>query len=313
MLRVAQPENQLRLSKQCDLWAFVWTSSSVAADFVTGLALAGESRRGSAAQLLEIGAGSGLCSVAAALAGWHVTATDAVVDALTLMQLNAARAGPDAASRFTTAQLDWHRGLGSSSLASEAQRFDVVVGADVLFLASNARPILTLLRGVFSSADPRRCEPTPSTDASDGAAEPSGTAAGAAKGAASVSCPPFALLFDPGRPGREEIEALAADYGLSCARYDFASLPTAVATMRECSVLLLSPIGAEAPGAAEGKAAGCDCVRCALRRAADTALTHLRSRCIGSGATLDPAAAASAGSSVVKAAYGYTLPSVPPL
>lgn len=315
MLRVAQPEQQLRLSKQCDLWAFVWTSSSVAADVVAGLFDAcrhGSELRPDEPTLLEIGAGSGLCSVAAAAAGWRVTATDAVADALTLMQLNAARAGAEAAARFTTAQLDWHRGLSGSVLAASAHRFDLIVGADVLFLASNARPILTLLRDILCSDDSRQREPLPAAVTAEPPAAAGSAAAPDADSPATSHCPPVALLFDPGRPGREELESLASDYGLACERHDFASLPTAVALMRECSVLVLSPARLVTEGASSRRtgSADCECNRCCLRRAIPSALASLRSRRVDG--VPSAAVAGGDGTTSVKPSYGYTLPSVAP-
>ena len=255
LLHVARPAEQQRLSKQCDLWAFVWASSSALADLVT-LISEDLGRRGSGVEscfalsngilACEIGAGSGFASLACALAGWRVTTTDAVGDALALVNLNAQRLGVQAMLR--TAAVSWYTGW---PVDLDASAFHVLLGADILFLSSNARPVLTLLAAAWSPAP--------------------------AAAAVSSRTERLALIVDPGRPGADELEALAPDFGIAAVRRDVHDMPTSVAAMKLCTVFVLRP-ACSAPGV--------------LHAAALAAIEKLDARA-GAHATM---------------AYGYTLP-----
>ena len=115
-------------------WAQVWPSAVAASRRIlldTSLV--------SGKAVLEIGAGLGLCSVCAALAGAAaVVATDRDADALRFAAANAAQNGVQHLVR--TEQLDW-----SQSEEEEPERFDTVLAADVIYDESAAQKIAELL------------------------------------------------------------------------------------------------------------------------------------------------------------------------
>src|SRR5437764_5727180 len=109
-------------------WAELWPSGVALAEVVAGLDVRG-------VRVLELGAGLGLPSLAAALGGAEVLATDWAEDAVALLRANAARNG--IALRAEVARWD------------EPDRFeagwDLVLAADVLYEARNAEQLLALL------------------------------------------------------------------------------------------------------------------------------------------------------------------------
>jgi predicted nicotinamide N-methyase len=128
-------------------WADLWPSAKMLAH-----SLVEENGRGK--RLLELGCGSGLVSVAAAIAGYDVLATDYYADALLFTRLNVQRNVPGAAIR--TRDVDWRdmpKGLG---------RFERVLAADVLYEPAHgdliARAITKTLAddGWATVADPGR-------------------------------------------------------------------------------------------------------------------------------------------------------------
>jgi predicted nicotinamide N-methyase len=137
-------EERFGIDEFMPYWAELWPSGIALARHVVGLPL-GETR------VLELGCGLGLPSLAAALAGAHVLATDWAPEALALLEANAAANG----IRVETAVLDWRFGAPGGP-------FDLVLGADVLYEARNAEPLLALLAeavadgGVAIVADPGR-------------------------------------------------------------------------------------------------------------------------------------------------------------
>jgi predicted nicotinamide N-methyase len=111
-------------------WAELWPS---------GLDLArAVSRRGvRGLSVLELGCGLALPSIAAALAGARVLATDWSPDAVALAAWNARRNG----ARLRTAVCDWN---APARLVSEAP-WDVVLAADVLYERRAVDALLDLL------------------------------------------------------------------------------------------------------------------------------------------------------------------------
>jgi predicted nicotinamide N-methyase len=109
-------------------WAELWPSGVALAAYVGSLDLR---RR----RVLELGAGLGLPSFAAALRGADVLATDWAEDAVTLLAANAARNGV----RLRSQAVRW----------DEPARFgagwDLVLGADLLYEQRNAEQLLELL------------------------------------------------------------------------------------------------------------------------------------------------------------------------
>lgn len=127
-------------------WADVWESAIVLAE-----ELAAVDGRGLA--LLELGCGLGLPSLAAAQAGFTVTASDYEPPALEGVRFNAVRNGLD---KISTLELDWR------ALPEDLGRFHRVVAADVLYEshhpAALADVIARTLRpdGIALVADPGR-------------------------------------------------------------------------------------------------------------------------------------------------------------
>src|SRR5581483_8450832 len=127
-------------------WAEVWPS---------GVALARhlELRPLGGLRLLELGCGLGLPSLAAAVGGARVLATDWAEDALELLRENAARNGV----RLQTAALRW-----DDPGPLRGRRFPLVVAADVLYEERNGAQLAALVPRVLEDggavlvADPGR-------------------------------------------------------------------------------------------------------------------------------------------------------------
>jgi len=125
-------------------WAELWASGVALARTVAGLELDG-------ARVLELGAGLGLRSLAAALAGTDVLATDWSVDAVELLRANAAR--NDIVLRVELVRWDRPEPL------LRAAPWDLVLASDVLYERRNAEQLLQLLPRLgaeFLLADPGR-------------------------------------------------------------------------------------------------------------------------------------------------------------
>ncbi|GAB3463471.1 methyltransferase domain-containing protein [Kineococcus endophyticus] len=110
-------------------WAELWPSALVLAD-VLPTELTGRLR------VLEIGAGLGVPSLCAALAGHDVTAADWAPDSVDLLRDNAVRNG---------ATLRAERWSWTDDPAPLAPPFDVVLAADVLYERRNVAPLLAVL------------------------------------------------------------------------------------------------------------------------------------------------------------------------
>jgi len=101
--------------------------------------------------VVELGAGLGLPSLAAALRGADVLATDWADDAVTLLRENAERNGV----RLRVVRVRWDE---PEELVAAAP-WDIVLGADLLYEARNAEQLLSLLPrlgGEILLADPGR-------------------------------------------------------------------------------------------------------------------------------------------------------------
>ena len=128
-------------------WAELWPSGVALARRVAARALRG-------ARVLELGCGLGLPSLAAALAGGRVLATDWSPQAIELLRDNAERNGAE----LETEIVDWQR---PAPLLARAP-WDLVLGADLLYERRNVAPLLELLppllgaRGELWLADPGR-------------------------------------------------------------------------------------------------------------------------------------------------------------
>ncbi len=128
-------------------WAELWPSALALARAVGGRALRG-------ARTLELGCGLGLPSIAAALAGGRVLATDWSPDAVEFTRRNAERNGATVEARVCS----WAE---PDALVARAP-WDLVIGSDLLYEGRNADLLLPLLprlvdeRGEILLADPGR-------------------------------------------------------------------------------------------------------------------------------------------------------------
>lgn len=139
-------------------WAELWPSSTVLANFV----VADQRPRGRA---VELGAGIGLVSIAATLAGHEVLATDYYADALLFARANAFR---NIGREIDTALVDWR------AIPTSLPRFDVVLASDVLYESRYAPLVASTIdrflapRGVAYVADPGRVAANAFVDACRG-------------------------------------------------------------------------------------------------------------------------------------------------
>jgi len=125
-------------------WAELWQSGLALAHVVARLDLTGR-------RVLELGAGLGLPSLAAALRGGDVLATDWSPEAVALLRDNAARNG-------ITLRADRVRWDEPATLLAGAP-WDIVLGADLLYEQRNAdalRDLLPQLGGDLLLAEPGR-------------------------------------------------------------------------------------------------------------------------------------------------------------
>jgi predicted nicotinamide N-methyase len=127
-------------------WADLWPSAIVLSRMVVRF-------DGTGRRALELGCGLGLPSVAAAAAGYQVTATDYYDDALRFARRNAVRnVGADLSTRL----VDWR------ALPDDLGTFDLVLAADVLYERPYAplvaRAVIRCLApgGIALLADPGR-------------------------------------------------------------------------------------------------------------------------------------------------------------
>jgi predicted nicotinamide N-methyase len=134
-------------------WAELWPSGVALAEHVG-------SRDVHGLRVVELGAGLGLPSLAAALGGASVLATDWAEDATALLEANAARNG----IRLRTAVVRWD---AAEQLVAQAP-WDLVLAADVLYEQRNADQLLALLPqlgGEILLAEPGRPFSKPFLDA----------------------------------------------------------------------------------------------------------------------------------------------------
>jgi predicted nicotinamide N-methyase len=117
-------------------WAELWPSGVALARRVAARALKG-------ARVLELGCGLGLPSLAAALAGGRVLATDWSPQAIELLRDNAER--NDAELELEIA--DWAHPEG----LVERAPWDLVLGADLLYERRNVAPLLDLVPRLLAS------------------------------------------------------------------------------------------------------------------------------------------------------------------
>ena len=139
-------ESDFERDERLPYWAELWPSSTILANFI-----AADTRPRS--RVIELGAGVGLVSIAAAIAGHHVTATDYYEDALAFARANSFR---NLGYEIDTALVDWR------AVSPDLPRFDIVLASDVLYESRYAPLVAGVIerflspRGVAYVADPGR-------------------------------------------------------------------------------------------------------------------------------------------------------------
>jgi predicted nicotinamide N-methyase len=138
------PEEFLK-DEQMPYWAEIWPAAvTLSHVLVEQMDIAGKS-------VIELGAGVGMASVAAARKGARVLATDYSTEALKFVHYNALRNGV----QLETGRLDWR-------MVMTDEKFDIVIAADVLYERVNLLPIVTAIDTLLAKggsayiADPRR-------------------------------------------------------------------------------------------------------------------------------------------------------------
>ena len=140
-------EEQFEHEEFLPYWAELWSSGVALAHDVARRSLRG-------ASVLELGCGLGLPSIAAALAGGRVLATDWSPDAVRATAANARRNGAE----LETAVVSW----GAPEPVVERAPWRYVLASDVLYESRNVNLLLELLprlvdrSGEVLIADPRR-------------------------------------------------------------------------------------------------------------------------------------------------------------
>lgn len=148
-------ESDFDRDERLPYWAELWPSSTILANFI----VADVRPRGS---LIELGAGIGLVSIAAAIAGHDVTASDYYEDALAFARANSFR---NLGYEITTALVDWR------DVSPQMPRFDTVLASDVLYesryapLVAGVIDRLLAADGTAYVADPGRVAAVAFTDA----------------------------------------------------------------------------------------------------------------------------------------------------
>lgn len=123
-------EEEFERDERIPYWAEIWPSSQVLARRLAKEAGCGR-------RLLELGCGAGLCCAAALVAGFDVVGTDYYTDALSFVQLNAARNGlPEPQTRL----VDWR------AYPDDLTGFEVVAAADVLY----EKPYAAMVAAAFA-------------------------------------------------------------------------------------------------------------------------------------------------------------------
>ena len=115
-------------------WAKLWRTSFLLSYFVQRLEPARPN--GTPRSMLEIGAGVGLCGLAAAAQGFDVTITDIAPEALLFTRINILKNGLEERARVA------HADFTSGDLG---RRYDIVLGSEVLYMEDTYRPLIRFL------------------------------------------------------------------------------------------------------------------------------------------------------------------------
>lgn len=138
-------ETEFGTEEKIPYWAILWPSAIALAEFIANSGdLEGKS-------MLELGAGLALPSLVAAKSGANVLTTDWYLESLIFADANAA------ANRIqlNTKLLDWTNPPADL-------KFDLIIGADILYEARSHEPVISLLEkmlapnGIALISDPNR-------------------------------------------------------------------------------------------------------------------------------------------------------------
>lgn len=144
LLDTIDPE-EFQKDERMPYWAEIWPASIALATFII------QEERFHQTRCLELGAGVGVVSVAAAIAGADIVTTDYFAEALEFAQLNALTNQVT----ITPILLDWRE-------ISLEEKFDYIFAADVLYEQRNHLPILQALDHLLAAdgtayiSDPQR-------------------------------------------------------------------------------------------------------------------------------------------------------------
>lgn len=125
-----RPETMRRFAEDEYLpyWAQPWPAAAMLAEHLL------EALPPDRGPILELGSGLGIVAIALTLAGRRVIATDYDDESLEFIRENATRCG---VALLDVRRLDWR--------APPAERFDVIIAADVTYERRNLEPIAALL------------------------------------------------------------------------------------------------------------------------------------------------------------------------
>lgn len=113
-------------------WARIWPAALLVSHFVASLAPAEN------ATALEIGAGVGLVGLVAAKKGYASVISDIEDDALLFSQINILKNGLE--DRAVAARMDF-----APETPADGPRYDLILGAEVLYREEHARPLVKFL------------------------------------------------------------------------------------------------------------------------------------------------------------------------
>jgi tRNA1(Val) A37 N6-methylase TrmN6 len=119
--------------KEFPLWAKIWPSSMVLADFMAAQPVNPEK------QILEIGAGIGIAGIVASAFGHNITITEYNTDAVEFARANAFING---CSMVSIISLDWNK-------PQIKFRYDQIIGSEVIFRNEDFAPIQKLFQSIL--------------------------------------------------------------------------------------------------------------------------------------------------------------------
>mmetsp|Transcript_24752 Transcript_24752/g.57183 ORF Transcript_24752/g.57183 Transcript_24752/m.57183 type:complete len:271 (-) Transcript_24752:128-940(-) len=123
---------------KCNLWARMWSSSSLLAEI---LIADGVREHLSDVSAIEIGAGMAVCALTAAVRGGaKIMVTDSSDHALDLVKGSARLNG--VADSLSCSRMDWHSSSSVSGVAVQGGPYEFVIGSDILFASMNVQPIV---------------------------------------------------------------------------------------------------------------------------------------------------------------------------